>query len=187
VAVGSADMPVSTMNAAVGNQLFVRTESQIAGSLQTGNVILGILLSSVTDFVAKPLFWTGPKEGVFQCFDDFGRIYVDKSRSGGNTLAEWPNYRLSHLHKLTESFVKLRLEFAISSIDLLLTDEKQNLAFVEVRLSLRQHHVHFIYRTLWYDIHGKDSRLYQFFNQRSVVGSHLFGKGDEFLPYFPVC
>ena len=56
VAVGSADMPVSTMDTAIGDQFFVGTETEIAGSFQAGDVILSVSLGTMALFVAKSFF-----------------------------------------------------------------------------------------------------------------------------------
>src|SRR5450631_1493090 len=174
------------MHAAVGDQLSsgAEDEGRIFPDYRCNNQHIALYGAG---FVTNFLLGMEPVKKDFSndLIISDGFIFVTRG-PGENTLAEWPNYRLSHLHKFTESFVKLRLEFAVSSIDLLLTDKKQNLAVVEERFSFRQYYVHFIYSTLWYEIHGKNSRLDQFFHQRFVVGSHLFGKGDKFLTYFPV-
>jgi hypothetical protein len=67
VAVGSANMPVSTMDTAIGDELLIRTETEIAGSFQTGDVILSAMLGTVPGFVTKFRCWLGAREeGLFQ-------------------------------------------------------------------------------------------------------------------------
>jgi hypothetical protein len=62
-----AYMPVSTMDAVVGDQLFIRTKIEIAGFFQTDDVQLGELLGMVASFVAKSPRWLGAREeGLFQ-------------------------------------------------------------------------------------------------------------------------
>ena len=55
------------MDAAVGDQFFIWTESEIAGSFQARDVQLGELLGTVAGFVAKSPCWLGAREeGLFQ-------------------------------------------------------------------------------------------------------------------------
>ena len=62
-----AYMPVSTMDAVVGDQFLVGTETEIAGSFQTGDVILSAMLTTVAGFVAKLRCWLGAREeGLLQ-------------------------------------------------------------------------------------------------------------------------
>ena len=67
VGMAPAYMPVSTMDAVVGDQFLVGTETEIAGPFQTGDVIFSILLGTVACFVAKSPRWFGAREeGLFQ-------------------------------------------------------------------------------------------------------------------------
>jgi hypothetical protein len=55
-------MPVSAMDAAIGDQFLVGTETETAGSFENGDVVPGVLLTSVTGFVTNFLFRTDPED-----------------------------------------------------------------------------------------------------------------------------
>jgi hypothetical protein len=61
VAVGSANMQVSTMATAIGDQFLVGTETEIAGSFQAGDVILSVSLGTMALLIAKSPFELGAR------------------------------------------------------------------------------------------------------------------------------
>jgi hypothetical protein len=50
------------MDAAIGDQFLVGTETETAGSFENGDVVPGVLLTSVTGFVTNFLFRTDPED-----------------------------------------------------------------------------------------------------------------------------
>lgn len=67
------------MDTAIGDQFLVRTETEIAGSFQSGDVEFSAMLGAVTGFMAKFCCWLGArKQGLLQWFNYLGRIYFHK-------------------------------------------------------------------------------------------------------------